>query len=67
MISSAEQIELFRDYYSFDILELISYLKKKNESFNLLNSCSKQTNSNFVDLLCKHIDLKKMYLSHLKS
>jgi hypothetical protein len=67
MITSEEQIEFFRNYYSFDIIELLNYIKQKNEPFKLLNKCSKDTTSDLVDLLCEHIDLKKMYLSHFKS
>lgn len=67
MITAEEQIEFFRNYYSFDIIELLNTIKKKNEPFRLLNKCSNEASYELVDLLCENIDLKKMYISHLKS
>ena len=66
-ISSEEQVEFFRNYYSYELIELFNKIKEKNENYKLLNSCSKETISNFIDLIEKNIDLKKMYLSQLKS
>ena len=66
-ITIEEQIEFFRNYYSYDLIELFNKLKEKNENFKLLNNCSKETLVNFVDLIGQNIDLKNMYLSHLKS
>tara|TARA_B110000285_G_C14759977_1_gene439097 strand:+ start:327 stop:530 length:204 start_codon:yes stop_codon:yes gene_type:complete len=67
MITSEEQIDFFMNYYSFDIIELLNTIKKKNEPFKLLNKCSIETSSELVDLLCAHLDLKQMYLLQLKS
>lgn len=66
-ITDDKQIEFFRNYYSYDLIELFNNLKEKNENFKLLNNCSKETLVNFVDLIGQNIDLKNMYLSHLKS
>ena len=66
-ISSEEQVEFFRNYYSYELIELFNKIKEKNENYKLLNSCSKETISNFIDLIEQNIDLKKMYLSQLKS
>ena len=66
-ISTEEQIEFFRNYYSYDLIELFNKIKEKNENFKLLNSCSKDTHTNFIDLIGQNIDLKKMYMSQLKS
>ena len=66
-ISSEEQVEFFRNYYSYELIELFNKIKEKNENYKLLNSCSKETISNFIDLIGQNIDLKKMYLSQLKS
>ena len=66
-ITTEEQIEFFRDYYSYDLIELLNKLKEQNKNFKLLNKCSKETMVNFVDLIGQNIDLRNMYLSHLKS
>ena len=66
-ITTKEQIEFFRNYYSYDLIELFNKIKEKNENFKLLNNCSKETIVNFIDLIGQNIDLKKMYMSHLKS
>ena len=66
-ITAEEQIEFFHNYYSYELIELFNKLKEKNHNFKLLNNCSKETIVNFVDLIGKNIDLKKMYMSHLKS
>jgi hypothetical protein len=66
-ITVEEQIEFFRNYYSYDLIELFNKIKEKNENFKLLNNCSKETIVNFIDLIGQNIDLKKMYMSHLKS
>jgi hypothetical protein len=66
-ITVEEQVDFFRNYYSYDLIELFNKIKEKNENFKLLNNCSKETIANFIDLIGQNIDLKKMYLSHLKS
>ena len=66
-ITTEEQIEFFRDYYSYDLIELLNKLKEQNKNLKLLNKCSKETMVNFVDLIGQNIDLRNMYLSHLKS
>jgi len=66
-ISSEEQVEFFRNYYSYELIELFNKIKEKNENYKLLNNCSKETMTNFIDLIGQNIDLKKMYLSQLKS
>jgi hypothetical protein len=66
-ISSEEQVEFFRNYYSYELIELFNKIKEKNENYKLLNRVSKETMSNFIDLIGQNIDLKKMYLSQLKS
>ena len=40
---------------------------KQKQNFNLLNKFSKNTKCDFIDLIAENIDLKKMYLQHLKS
>jgi hypothetical protein len=67
MITSEDQIEFFQNYYSYEIIELLNKLKKKYQYFKLLNKCSKESTCNFVDLIAENIDLKQMYLQHLKS
>jgi len=67
MITTEDQIEFFRNYYSYDLTELLNKLKEKYQNLKLLNKVSKETNSDFVDLITENIDLKKMYLQHLKS
>tara|TARA_B110000027_G_C15964710_1_gene231528 strand:- start:114 stop:320 length:207 start_codon:yes stop_codon:yes gene_type:complete len=66
-ITSKEQVEFFHNYYSYELIELFNKLKDKNKNYKLLNKCSKETLNNFVDLIGENIDLKNMYLSHLKS
>lgn len=66
-ITTEEQIEFFHNYYSYELIELLNKLKEKNQNFKLLNKCSNETIVNFVDLIGQNIDLKNMYLSHLKS
>ena len=66
-ITVEEQIEFFHNYYSYELIELLNKLKEKNQNFKLLNKCSNETIVNFVDLIGQNIDLKNMYLSHLKS
>jgi len=66
IITSEEQIESFRNYYSYDILILLNKLKEKYGDYNLLNKCSKDTSNDFVDLLLNNVDLKKMYMNHYK-
>jgi hypothetical protein len=67
MITVEDQIDFFRNYYSYEIIELLNKLKEKYQHFKLLNNGSKETSCNFVDLIAENIDLKKMYLQHLKS
>ena len=67
IITSEEQIESFRNYYSYDILILLNKLKEKYGDYNLLNKCSKDTSNDFVDLLLNNVDLKKMYINHIST
>tara|TARA_B110001469_G_C9613157_1_gene305071 strand:- start:231 stop:440 length:210 start_codon:yes stop_codon:yes gene_type:complete len=67
IITSEEQIESFRNYYSYDILILLNKLKEKYGDYNLLNKCSKDTSNDFVDLLLNNVDLKKMYMNHIST
>jgi hypothetical protein len=67
MITVEDQIEFFRNYYSYDLIELLNKLQEKYQNFKLLNNFSKETTEDFVDLITENIDLKKMYLQHLKS
>lgn len=67
MITANEQLEFFRNYYSYEVIQLLNHLEKKYENFNLLNNLSKESTHDFVELLAENIDLKKMYLQHLKS
>ena len=67
IITSEEQIESFRNYYSYDILMLLNKLKEKYGDYNLLNKCSKDTSNDFVDLLLNNVDLKKMYMNHIST
>ena len=67
MITANEQLEFFRNYYSYEVIQLLNHLEKKYEHFNLLNNLSKESTHDFVELLAENIDLKKMYLQHLKS
>ena len=66
IITSEDQIEFFRNYYSYDILILLNRLKEKYGNYNLLNKYSKDTSNDFVDLLLNNVDLKKMYMNHYK-
>ena len=67
IITSEEQIESFRNYYSYDILILLNKLKEKYGDYNLLNKCSKDTSNDFVDLLLNNVDLKKIYMNHIST
>ena len=67
IITSEEQMESFRNYYSYDILILLNKLKEKYGDYNLLNKCSKDTSNDFVDLLLNNVDLKKMYTNHIST
>ena len=67
MITANDQLEFFRNYYSYEVIQLLNYLEKKYENFNLLNNLSKESTNDFVELLAENTDLKKMYLQHLKS
>lgn len=67
MITADDQLEFFRNYYSYDVIQFLNKLKEKYNHLNLLNNTSKETTNDFVELLAENIDLKKMYLQHLKS
>ena len=67
MITTDDQLEFFRNYYSYDVIQFLNKLKEKYNHLNLLNNTSKETTNDFVELLAENIDLKKMYLQHLKS
>ena len=67
MITADDQLEFFRNYYSYDVIQFLNKLKEKYNHLNLLNNTSTETTNDFVELLAEHIDLKKMYLHHLKS
>jgi len=67
MITANEQLDFFRNYYSYEVIELLNKLKEKYHHLNLLNNTSKEATNDFVELLAENIDLKKMYLQHLKS
>ena len=67
MITSDDQIDFFHSYYSYEIIDLLNKLKVKYKHFKLFNNVSKETTNDFVELLGQNIDLKKMYLQHLKS
>ena len=67
MITAEDQIDFFQNYYSYELIELLNKLQEKYKHFNLLNNVSKETTCDFVDLIAENIDLKKMYLQHLKS
>ena len=67
MITAEDQLEFFRNYYSYEVIELLNKLQEKYKHFKLLNKFSKETKCDFVDLIAENIDLKKMYLQHLKS
>ena len=56
-ITVEEQVEFFRDYYSYDLIELFNKLKEKNENFKLLNNCSKETITNFINLIGQNINI----------
>tara|TARA_B110000027_G_scaffold100056_1_gene105814 strand:- start:147 stop:350 length:204 start_codon:yes stop_codon:yes gene_type:complete len=67
MITADDQLEFFRNYYSYDVIQFLNKLKEKYNHLNLLNNTSTETTNDFVELLAENIDLKKMYLQHLKS
>tara|TARA_B110000046_G_C12597118_1_gene235304 strand:+ start:96 stop:299 length:204 start_codon:yes stop_codon:yes gene_type:complete len=67
MITADDQLEFFRNYYSYDVIQFLNKLKEKYNHLNLLNNTSKETTNDFVELLAENIDLKKMYLQHFKS
>lgn len=67
MITTDDQLEFFRNYYSYDVIQFLNKLKEKYNHLNLLNNTSTETTNDFVELLAENIDLKKMYLQHLKS
>ena len=67
MITADDQHEFFINYYSYEVIELLNKLKEKYKHFKLFNNVSKETTNDFVELLGQNIDLKKMYLQHLKS
>ena len=67
MITADDQLEFFRNYYSYDFIQFLNKLKEKYNHLNLLNNTSTETTNDFVELLAENIDLKKMYLQHLKS
>lgn len=67
MITAEDQLDFFRNYYSYEVIELLNKLKEKYQNFKLLNNISKDGANDFVELIGQNIDLKKMYLQHLKS
>ena len=65
IITSEQQKNFFRDFYSYDILILLNKLKEKYGVYNLLNKCSKDTSNDFVELLMHNIDSRQMYIDNI--
>ena len=68
MITKEEQIQLFYDKYSIDLLDLIQDINKICEDNNLpiLNNKSQNFQQDFIDLILENINLKKLYINNYK-
>ena len=66
MITAEEQIDLFHNKYTYDLIKLFDELKKDHSNTILLGKCNRNTKSDFIELILNNIDLKKMFLKHYK-
>ena len=66
MITAEEQINLFHNKYTDDLIKLLEELKKDHSNTILLGKCNRDTISDFIELILNNIDLKKMFLKHYK-
>ena len=68
MITKEEQIQLFYNKYSNELIDLLYEIKKHCEQNGLpiLNDLSKNHQADFIDLILENVNLKKMFLNHYK-
>ena len=69
MITAEEQIDLFLSLYTLDIMDLLKEIKDKLETNGtpILNNIQGDYNNDFVELILKNADLKKLYLEYYKN
>ena len=66
MITAEEQIDLFHNKYTYDLIKLFDEIKEHHSNTILLGKCDRHTLSDFIELILNNIDLKKMFLKHYK-
>ena len=69
MITAEEQIDLFVSLYTLDLMDLLIEIKDKLDTHGIpiLNNIQGNYNNEFVELILKNVDLKKLYLEYYKN
>ena len=69
MITAEEQIELFLSLYTLDLMDLLKEIKDKLDTHGIpiLNNLQGDYTNDFVELILKNADLKKLYLEYYKN
>ncbi len=63
MITAEEQIDLFYNKYSYELIKLFEQIKERSDTV-VLSQCDNNTISDFIDLILNNVDLKRMWLKH---
>ena len=64
MITAEEQIDLFYNKYSYELIKLFDEIKASKADSIVLGKCNNNTISEFVDLILNNVDLKQMWMYH---
>ena len=64
MITAQEQIDLFYNKYSYELIKLFDEIKSSKGDTIVLGKCNNNTISEFVDLILNNVDLKRMWTDH---
>ena len=64
MITTEEQIDFFLSKYTIELMDFLNIIDRslKQNSIPILNNKKKDYNNEFVELIMKFVDLKKLYL-----
>ena len=66
MITAQEQIDLFYNKYTYELIKLFDEIKSSKGDTIVLGKCNNNTISEFVDLILNNVDLKRMWVDHYK-
>ena len=64
MITAQEQIDLFYNKYTYEIIKLFDEIKASKGDTLVLGKCNNNTVSEFLDLILNNVDLKQMWMTH---